>query len=254
MRPVFVGGLGLWSPRFSGVTAYVGRQPSPAEAPPAATLLSPALRRRASRLTRMAAEVAGQACAEASADPRDLLTVYGSAYGEFTTALEILKDMAMPEGLPSPTSFHNSVHNAASGAISIAWGNRALSTALAAGRETAAMGLLEAMALLAVRGGEALLVLADELPWAPFTPAEPFAPLALAFHLASEQSPASRARLEPPVRGGPAAADPDSTFGANPVAPALGLLAAVASARRGRIGLSPAGGAGWSVEVCEVGT
>ena len=53
------------------------------------------------------------------------------------------------EGKLSPTKFHNSVYNTASGYASIACGNHAPSSTISGGPEIVGIGLLEASGLLA---------------------------------------------------------------------------------------------------------
>ena len=88
-------------------------------------------------------------------------TVFGSAYGEILIAFEQL-DMIEREGVPSPARFKNSVHNTASGHVSIATGNTGFTTALAAGPATFAMCLLEAWVWLETHGGSVIVSVADE--------------------------------------------------------------------------------------------
>ena len=138
----------------------------------------------------MSAEVLAQS--RADADLAKVMTVYASANGELRT-LSALLEMLHRDGIYSPIRFQNSVHNTAAGHLSILTANRAFTTSLAAGEESVAMGLLEAMALLEDRGGELIAVFADESPAGEFgLPAYPS--LAAAIHLSAEQG-ASRIRL-----------------------------------------------------------
>src|SRR5207244_12885519 len=86
--------------------------------------------------------------------------VVGSAYGELATTMEMLHELSVERSV-SPFRFHNSVHNTASGYLSIAHENRCPATSLAAGWQTAAMAMLEARALMADRGGDVLVVVAE---------------------------------------------------------------------------------------------
>jgi hypothetical protein len=157
---IAVRGLGVWMPGFPTARAWRdGRRLADAEAPPAR--LPVRLRRRASLLVRMVAEVAAQACQQAGVSLTGLPVVVGSAFGELTTTMEMLNELESEHAL-SPFRFHNSVHNTAAGYLSIAHQNRASCTSLAAGNDTAAMVLQEAVAFLADRGGDVLIVVADE--------------------------------------------------------------------------------------------
>jgi hypothetical protein len=153
-------GLGLWMPGFPDADAWRrGVLAAPADAPP--VRLSPRLRRRASLLIRMVAEVATQATECAGVSLSTIPVVVGSAFGELGTTIELLQEIETETPL-SPFRFHNSVHNTAASYLSIAHENHTASTSLAAGNDTVAMVLLEAMSLLASRGGDVLVVVADE--------------------------------------------------------------------------------------------
>ena len=167
MIALHVGGVGLWTPGFASAAAWASGTPDPAVTSPRSEILPAALRRRASPLTSMVASAAGEAAAQAGADLARLPFVLGSALGEIGIAVTMLNEYRVGEGLPSPTRFHNAVHNGPAAYVSIATANRGFSTALAAGPETPAAALLEAAALLAERGGDVMVVLADEPPRSP---------------------------------------------------------------------------------------
>jgi len=250
MTPLYVSGLGLWAPGYATADAFARRQSDPAVVAPVGSLFAPGIRRRASALTRAAAEAFAQTAGEAGADLATVCTVYTSAYGEIVTTLEMLDQMATePGGLPSPTRFHNSVHNTSAGYVSIATRNRAFSTSLAAGPRSVAAGLIEACAWLSDRGGELILVALDEPPPAPFAPKPPWSAFAAAFHLAVEPRSSSRARLAN-LRQACAPAPPaPEPFTAHPCACALSLLDAVALRRAGPVALSTTGQCDWAVDV-----
>jgi hypothetical protein len=197
----------------------------------------------------MVADAAAQAATQAGADLARVPLVLGSSLGEIGVAVAMLGEFRRDEGLPSPTRFHNAVHNGAAAYVSIATGNRGFSTALAAGPETAAAALLEVAALLAERGGEVILALADEPPPAPFAPARPYPPLAVAIHLSAEPGPATRATLRALRRAeGPGPRLP-APFADHPCAGGLALAAAVWAGTGGQVRLGPSGARGWVVEV-----
>lgn len=252
MPPVHVDGIGLWAPGFRDLAAWRAGQADPAVVEPSATLLTEALRRRASGLTRMAAEVAAQAVGQAGASQVDVPLVLGSALGEIACAAGIIGSFGDPGGLPSPTRFHNSVHNTAVGYLSIATGNRLGATALAAGAATTAMALVEAATQLAERGAAVVLMLADErLPptlqeWGTYQSA------AVAFHLTAEPTARTVARLTG-LRRGPAAAPAlPAGWRDHPCAGGLALAAAIGSARGGPCGLGPWGDESWIVDLAAV--
>jgi hypothetical protein len=247
-RALYCGGVGLWTPGFAGFEAWAAGAPDPAVTTPRAELLPPTLRRRATSLTNMVATAAAQAAAQAGADLARVPLVLGSSIGE-TSALALLEEFLVGEGMPSPTRFHNSVHNGPIAYVSIATGNRGFSTAIAAGRETSAAALVEAAAFLAEQGGELVVVLADEPPQAPFEPARPYPPLAVALHLSAAPGPATRAALRDLRRapaGGPRL---PAAFADHPCAGGLALAAAVWSGASVQVALGPEGPRGWAVDV-----
>ncbi len=113
--------------------------------------VAPMLRRRFAPLGRLAAQaaldLAGDERLDADRGIDDNPTVYASRYGETGRCLELLADQARGAAL-SPTGFGLSVHNAIGAMIALARGDRRNSSAIAAGRATAAAGVVEAMALL----------------------------------------------------------------------------------------------------------
>jgi len=126
--------------------------------------VAPMLRRRFAPLGRLAAQaafdLAGSAAVAQDADLDDNPTVYASRYGETGRCLELLAEQARGNAL-SPTSFGLSVHNAIGAMIALARGDRRNSTAIAAGRATAAAGVVETMALLDDGARHASLVVYD---------------------------------------------------------------------------------------------
>jgi hypothetical protein len=228
-RAVHLRGVGLWAPGVDDALAWVsGRSEGAIE--PKAALIPPKLARRASFLSRMVAEVAGQAAA--GVDLSRVRTVHASAYGEVQT-LETLLNMLHDDGVLSPARFHNSVHNTAAGHLSIATSNRAFSTTIAAGAETVSMGLLEALALLQDGGEDVLVLCADEAP-GPFG-LEAFQSLAVGLRLSAKPGLAELKTSE--TCGGKTSEmyEPPTAFKHNPVAPALALIDAVHARKSGPV-------------------
>lgn len=155
---VWVEAVGFWAPGYPDLRALLDGKEHADQIRPPALLLPPRPRGRASLLTRLFAELFGQVAGDQGSS---LPAVYGSALGEMATTLSLLDQMGRGEAL-SPAGFQASVHNTAAGVISIALGNRAFSTALAAGSETFAMSLLEGVAWLSVHGGSLAVLVADE--------------------------------------------------------------------------------------------
>ncbi len=212
-------------------------------------LLPPALRRRASSLARMVAAAAGQAARQAGVDFAQVPLILGSAYGEIVAAVEMMGEFGGPTSLPSPTRFHNSVHNAAVAYLSIATGNRGFSTALAAGRATPAVAVLEALALFGECGGDALLVLVDEAPPEPFGLARAYPAAAAALLLSSGPGPRTLAALSDLRRGPGSCPDLPDGLERHPCAGAFALLAAIASRRHATVTLGTDGVSAWLIDV-----
>ncbi|MFN4894402.1 MAG: beta-ketoacyl synthase chain length factor [Pseudomonadota bacterium] len=104
------------------------------------------LRRRCSTLTKVTLAVAHATVRGKSL--QSIPTVFSSAHGESEITAALLRDLAIDQQL-SPMGFSLSVHNAASGLFSIATGNTAASTAIAAGERSFIMGLCEALLMSA---------------------------------------------------------------------------------------------------------
>ncbi|HYD39828.1 MAG TPA: beta-ketoacyl synthase chain length factor [Anaeromyxobacter sp.] len=250
---LYLGGVGLFTPGFADAAAYAAGARDPAARLPRAEVLPAALRRRATPLAAMVAEAVAQAAAQADLDLGRVAIVFGSALGEFGIAATMLGEFRQGEGLPSPTRFHNSVHNGPAAYLSIATGNRGFSTAVAAGPETPAAALLEAAALLGERGGAAVVVLADEPPPAPFPQDPAYPPLAVAFALRAAPEPSDRAVLRA-LRGGGARAQKEAPrvrpeLAGHPCAGAVALLEAIGRGAEGPVDLGGAPGRGWTVTV-----
>jgi hypothetical protein len=125
---------------------------------PALKFIKPMQRRRFSRLSRMALQVAYD-CAQ---DDHSLRTVFASRHGEIHRTKALLDDIVQSEPI-SPMGFSLSVHNTGSGLYSIASGNRAPSTAIAAGRDSLEAALIDALGQLRQdASAPVLVVLADE--------------------------------------------------------------------------------------------
>jgi hypothetical protein len=242
LMPAAVLGLGLWRP------ASVG------EVPP--RRLPPQLRRRSSLLINMVAEVAHQATEEAGASLSRIPIIVGSAYGELGTTMDILRDLA-GEGVVSPTKFQSSVHNSAVGYLSIAEGNRAPSTSVAAGDETLAMVLLEAFAHLAERGGQVLAVIADEPAPGELRPSGQEMPWAGALLLEGgargDVAMAGRSPLAllQDLRAFPAdAPGPGHAAASPPGEVVLGLVEAIRAGRPAHVLLGRGVSCAWSMSIC----
>lgn len=124
--------------------------------------IPPLLRRRSSQAMQMAFSAATFACQQAQRSPETLASVFASVAGEIQTTDLLCTELVKPDGVISPSVFHNSVQNTAAGYWTIAHHCIQPASALAAGYDTFAMALLEAWCQLAGLGGELLLVCYDE--------------------------------------------------------------------------------------------
>ena len=176
MLKVFIKSIGILAPGmphwqgaikvFTGAETY-GSEPV---AKKLDTLLPPNERRRATRITQLALNVAQQACQQI--DASQCLQVFSSSNGDLMTFHRISQALAMPGRAVSPTLFHNSVHNAPAGYWSIATQAKTPSTSITAYTDSFSAGLLEAAVQLNSKDNEqnrdCLLVCYDEIPPSPF--------------------------------------------------------------------------------------
>jgi Beta-ketoacyl synthase, N-terminal domain len=121
-------------------------------------LLSANERRRASDSVLLAVDVAEQAVRASGRDASLLASVFASAHGDLPITDALCTQLAHAPLQLSPTRFHHSVHNAASGYWAIAAGCRAPSTAVSAHTHSFAAGLLEALVHIACEHEPVLLV------------------------------------------------------------------------------------------------
>ena len=164
---VYVEGIGLLGPGLSGWAS--GRRQLDGSLPyqtarcvlPVPIALPPAERRRAGAVVKVSLAVGQEAVAAAGLQAGNLLSVFTSSSGDAINCHEICSALASSDRLISPTRFHNSVHNAASGYWSISSGAMAGSSVLCAHDGSFAAGLLEAMTQAVVDDSPVLLVAYD---------------------------------------------------------------------------------------------
>ena len=162
-------GIGAWTPGFEGWPALRAALRDPAGVPaldgarrPSPALLPPAERRRVPDGVAVALEAAREAIASAAPlDTASLASVFASAHGDLAIVDYLCATLATDPLLLSPTRFHHSVHNAASGYWSIATPSMGPSTALAAGDDSFVLGLLDAMTMVVAEERPVLLVAFD---------------------------------------------------------------------------------------------
>ena len=156
-------GLADWTAArrvFMGVAAYVRADNT---APPSG-LLPAAERRRATPSTRIALTTAQQALTQAGLDAKTLPAVFASSSGNPDIIHDICAMLAASDYQISPTKFHNSVHNAASGYYSIAVASHSAVTSLCAFDGTATAALLETV-VQAIAGQSPVLMVCYDLPY-----------------------------------------------------------------------------------------
>ncbi|MDA1076509.1 MAG: beta-ketoacyl synthase chain length factor [Proteobacteria bacterium] len=167
-------GAGVWA---RGLTCYadlvdlIGSDKSLQNADfttPAPASIPSRERRRAGLMISMAVEVAHQACDHAAVMKAEIPSVFTSAMCDTQITDYMGRKLAGAEKLLSPTRFHNSVHNAASGYWSISAENRASSSYIGASSHSVGAALLDVISLVNDVHEPALLVgydLATEPPF-----------------------------------------------------------------------------------------
>jgi hypothetical protein len=147
---LFIDAVALWAPTLPGwdtARAAFRGAGVPADPPlrrPAPELLPPAERRRAPDTVALALEVASNAVAQSGHTAADLASVFTSAHGDLGITDYMCRTLVDAPTAVSPTRFHNSVHNAASGYWTMATGCMQASSAVSAFTHSFAAGLLEA--------------------------------------------------------------------------------------------------------------
>lgn len=204
---------------MSGAAAF---EPSAVQRP-AVSLLPPAERRRCALSVAWALAVAQEAVAGAGLDAAALAVVFASSDGDGDIVHRLCSALATPAAAVSPTDFHNSVHNAATGYWSIGAHSPAPSTALCAYDGSFAAGLLEAACQIAIEKRPVLLIAVD-LPYPP--PLAVHRPVRHGFAAALVLEPGTG--LEISLDGSEPTAPPMRDFEGNASAACLPLLAALA--------------------------
>jgi hypothetical protein len=131
---------------------------------PAVSLLPAAERRRCAPSVAWSLAVAQEAVANSGLPREDFSVVFVSSDGDGDIVHRLCTALAAPAAEVSPTDFHNSVHNAATGYWSIGVHSSAPSTALCAYDSSFAAGLLEAACQITTEARPVLLVAVD-LPY-----------------------------------------------------------------------------------------
>lgn len=175
---------------------------------PAPQILPPAERRRATAAIKLVLAAGLEAVAAAGLQAADLATVFSSSGSDGTNCHEICAALASSDRLISPTRFHNSVHNAASGYWGIATGAMAPSAVLCAHDASFAAGLLESLVQVTVLRQPVLLLAYDTCYPEPLHAARPIPDgFGVALALAPEAGGRTLARIR---------LDPAAPFGSAP--------------------------------------
>ena len=218
--------------RGEAAAAAAGTTPA---ARPAPTLLAANERRRAPDSVLMALEVASRAAAGSGHELATLPSVFASAHGDLPITDALSRTVAADPLLLSPTRFHHSVHNAASGYWAIGSASPAASTALSSHEHTFAAGLMEAACQCQADAQAVMLVAYDtEASGALASVNSSRGLLAVALVLSPNPGPASRWTLDWELQAAPVAppmahSAVAQALAANASAAALPLMEALAA-------------------------
>ena len=215
-------GLEGWAAASRVLCGEVPFEPKPV-ARPNVTVLPPAERRRAAPSVAWSLAVAQEAVANSGLQPGEFAVVFVSSDGDGDIVHRLCTALAAPGAQVSPTDFHNSVHNAATGYWSIGAHSTAPSTAMCAYDSSFGAGLLEAATQIHAERKPVLLVAVD-LPSPP--PLAAHRPVRHGFAAALALVP--KGNLELSLEDGEAGPLPLPEFAGNAAAACLPLLAALA--------------------------
>jgi hypothetical protein len=258
--PVFVEAVGLAAPGLPswsiGQTVLRG-DASYAHAPlvtPVPQLLPANERRRATPAIKLAFQAAEDAMQGSSRPASSLATVFASSDADLAIIHRISLALTATPRFVSPTDFHNSVHNAASGYWSIGTGSQGASSTLGAFDGSFAAGLLEAYLLCRVDGADTLFVAFDLPAPEPLHAKRPFAhPAAVALVLTRDKTARTLATLACATTPEPESGLDDTALEAlrlgNPATRALPLLRQLARRGAGRLVLPLREGTSLGVEL-----
>jgi len=203
MMRVFVEGVGLLGPGLTGWQAslpVLSGQGAYRAAPTeirASDLLPVAERRRSPVTVKLALAVGEEAFKNAGRDAAAAATVFASSSGEGETLHQMCETLASADRDVSPTRFHNSVHNTASGYWGIATRSHGASTSICCYDASFVAGLVETVAQVAASGKPVALISYDQPYPEPLHSTRPLAAsFAAALVLAPRAARCSLAALE----------------------------------------------------------
>jgi hypothetical protein len=253
---VAVLGCGGFVPGFADLPSFARGEADAEHASPIGSLVPLRQRRRASLLSRAFADAYGEVLEKSGLDPQTVASVFGSALGEASTMIHLLDQMWLEAGALSPMRFTTSVHNSASGMVSIATANRGLTTSLGADFDTPAMALLEGMGIVLSQRTPVIVCCADEAPpeglvtgtgkggWDLLAVAIAIGPRDV---FRGSRSVLSGVGIEEATGSRPALT---GSIARNPIAGLLDLALAIEEGASGRIRLDGGTGRGFSVRLC----
>lgn len=247
--------MGLYTPRHPTLDAWREGVASSEDVAPTGLALDRRNRRLASPLMRALSDVYKEAADGGDIDVTEASSVFASSLGEASTMIGLLDQMWARDEAPSPLAFAASVHNAASGAVSISNKNNAFTTSIAADYDTVAMSLFEAFGVAKQRGGDVLIACGDEAAPEKLVDDEnqwTFLCAALALS-ANPDDPRRIATIAlpsmSPSRSSCFLAPLDSRLAGNPVVGMLDLVDAILTGHEGPVALDRGRGRGWSAFV-----
>lgn len=246
---VGVAGLGLWMPGYPDVARWVAGERDAEEPRPQGRALDRMNRRRASILGRALADALAEAVEQSGVDASAVPTLVGSSIAEASTMVGLLEQIWRRNDPVSPAAFTVSVHNAASGLISISAKNQGYASSLAADEDTPAVTLLEAIGLVATTGEPVALVCGDEPVPLDLVPEERSWPLqaagAVLAPLDGDVPLLASLSVELDGEADLERAELDEATARNPVAGMVDLVNAAARGWRGRLRLDRGAGRGY---------
>ncbi len=178
--------------------------------------------------------VAQEACEEAQVNAATLASVFASSQGDTEITDYMCRELAVPQAAISPTKFHNSVHNAASGYWTIATGCTLAASAISGYRESFVCGLLEAATFTVADNRATLLAAYDIVAPMPMATVCPIsASFGVALVLSPVRTPRSLAQIRIALDAGERSEQAlsrqlENLRDANPIARSLPLLVALA--------------------------
>ena len=256
----YIEGIGLLGPGLtdwpSSQAILGGQQPyQPLKTllPPPA-LLPAAERRRSGAIVKLTLATGLQAVTQAGLDAASLPSVFSSSGGDGENCHALCEMLASQDRQISPTRFHNSVHNTASGYWSIATGAMSTSSVLSAFDASFGAGLLEALTQVVVDHTRTVLLTCDTAYPEPLYSARPIPDaFGMALVLAPERSAQALAQISVSLTEANADRLIDAALealrSAIPAARGLPLLCAIALRQDGRVVLDYLGSTRLAVTV-----